>query len=255
MVSISNKLIIASHTLPFGWKIPIGGQDLSSNSLKRPLNKSISSSDLFAFTINENPFPHLYSDYYSGSEAPEVNLSDILDQRAPFTMLTSHINHPGKFYKKAFGEVLYIGWPGKNKDVGVNGSYPEFSPELQSQLERQYKDEQCVPVFLKPKEAKNHLEGYCKNRLWNVIHYSLWRNVIDLSWEHEIYDDYIQVNKQFAAKVYENYKPGDTGIFNIQFSANYRLPFAACSKISKGIRWEYIRLHLCSPYLANFGAF
>jgi trehalose-6-phosphate synthase len=217
MVTISNKLIIASHTLPYGWKITEGEQDHSFNSFKRTLSKTSFSSDFFAFDVNENPFPHLYSDYYSGNEIQEVNLNDILEKSAPFTLLTSHINHPARFYDPAFADVRYIGWPGKSKEVGIRGSYPDFSTELQNQLERQYEGVQCVPIFLKPKEAKNHLEGYCKNRLWNIIHYSLWRNVIDLSWEHEIYDDYTRVNKQFAAKIYETYRAGDTGIQQLKY--------------------------------------
>lgn len=218
MVTISSKLIIAHHTLPFGWKITPAVQDSSfDSSLKRSMSKTTSSSDLFALTLSENPFPHLYSDYYSGIGASEVSLNRIFEQSIPFTLLTSHTNHPTKFYKEAFGEVIYVGWPGKNREIGIGGSYPDFSPDLQSQLESQYQEEHCVPVFLKPKEAKNHLEGYCKNRIWNIIHYSVWRNITDLSWEHEIFDDYVRVNKEFAAKIYENYREGDTGIFFFKF--------------------------------------
>jgi trehalose-6-phosphate synthase len=218
MVTISNKLIIANHTLPFSWKITPTGQDHPLNSsLRRSMGKANSSSDLLAPTSSENPFPHLFSDYCSVQESSEMNLNKIFEQNTPFTLLTTNNNDPAKFYDGGFGQVKYVGWPGKNKEMGIEGSYPDFSPELQNQLECQYQEKNCIPVFLKPKEAKNHFEGYCKNRLWNIFHYSLWRNITDLSWEQEIFDDYLQVNKEFAAKIYENYKEGDTGSFQFNF--------------------------------------
>ncbi|KAJ9118440.1 hypothetical protein QFC24_006271 [Naganishia onofrii] len=67
-----------------------------------------------------------------------------------------------------------------------------------------------VPVFVPREEARGHYEGYCKTTLWPLFHYLLWQDSPvptpspDPMWIH-----YQAVNKRFAERVAQIYKPGD----------------------------------------------
>lgn len=206
----SNKLIIVHHTLPFGWKTHLDDAD-SNMTLRRALGRAPSSTDLSVDQAPEDPFPHLHSGYGPSTNQTELLHLNRLLESAPSVELVPHMNHPALFDN--IGEAVYVGWPGGDFSAGHKLNYPVFTEHLGSQLSSLYADVSCHPVFLKPKEAKNHFEGYCKNRLWSILHYSMWRNLMDLAWEQEIYDDYVKVNREFAAKVVELWRPGDFGKF------------------------------------------
>lgn len=183
-------------------------------SLKRVLGRTPSVTDLSVDRSIEDPFPHLYTEYSAPSEASRLaDLNKILDEPTLSLEIIPNMNHSALFESNK--EIVYIGWPGGDVSTGSKLTYPIFTDQLKTQLAALYSKVNSHPVFLKPKEAKNHFEGFCKNRLWSVLHYSMWRNLMDLAWEQEIYDDYAKVNREYAAKVMELWRPGDFG--NVMF--------------------------------------
>ncbi|KAJ3415513.1 threalose-6-phosphate phosphatase [Chytridiales sp. JEL 0842] len=64
--------------------------------------------------------------------------------------------------------------------------------------------------MLDEKVAIGSYEGYCKTELWPLFHYILWDSVTDDSLGARNWEDYVSMNNEFAAKVIENYLPGDT---------------------------------------------
>lgn len=62
------------------------------------------------------------------------------------------------------------------------------------------------PVFIDPKAYNKYYNGFCNATLWPLFHYFPSFVVYDA----EFFQMYELVNRQFAAKVLEIYKPGDT---------------------------------------------
>jgi trehalose-6-phosphate synthase len=87
-----------------------------------------------------------------------------------------------------------------------------LSPDVKDKISQAFEAKGAHCVHVDHRIRRLHHEGYCKNRLWSVLHYGLWRNVMDLQWEQDAWDAYQAVNRAFAQALMRSWRPGDHGI-------------------------------------------
>jgi trehalose 6-phosphate synthase/phosphatase len=67
----------------------------------------------------------------------------------------------------------------------------------------------CIPVPIDQETLTNFI-GYCKERLWPLLHYHLWdRPLLDVHYEKALFSAFESVNRAFADVVMSVLEPGD----------------------------------------------
>ncbi|HET9275426.1 MAG TPA: bifunctional alpha,alpha-trehalose-phosphate synthase (UDP-forming)/trehalose-phosphatase, partial [Gemmatimonadales bacterium] len=92
------------------------------------------------------------------------------------------------------GDGLWIGWPGIVEEEGDNGRLAEL---LQAR--------RLVPVPLTRDDIHRYYDGFANGFIWPVFHYLA--GMVPL--HAEDWDAYADVNRRFAERVAEVYRPGD----------------------------------------------
>ncbi|RCI04763.1 threalose-6-phosphate phosphatase, partial [Rhizopus stolonifer] len=105
-------------------------------------------------------------------------------------------------------ETLYIGSTGsivtdENDPIDVNDVNEKERESLRDLLLAKY---DMIPIFVEDELASGHYEGYSKQVLWPLMHYTMWSDTVD---EVSFWQKYIGVNKIFAEEVIKNYNDGD----------------------------------------------
>lgn len=68
----------------------------------------------------------------------------------------------------------------------------------------------CASVNIDSDTMNLFLNGYCKDRLWPLLHYHLWdRPPLDVKLENSLFSAYCSVNQSFSDAITTVYKPGD----------------------------------------------
>jgi trehalose 6-phosphate synthase/phosphatase len=92
-------------------------------------------------------------------------------------------------------ELKWIGWPGG-----------EVEQPRQAEVERLLNEQYgCTPVFLADEQVKRFYEGFANSSLWPLLHYMPSRFHYQRDW----WEEYQQVNRQFADRVLESAGPDD----------------------------------------------
>ena len=139
-----------------------------------------------------------------------VQLGDliIVSNRLPMTI--SKDETTGAFqYKKSSGGLVtaLTGMGGRDfKWIGWTGAEvldPQERETMTKDLESQYN---CVPVFLRDKDADDYYNGFSNGILWPLFHYLFEKNSV---FNEKQWLAYQKVNQEFANVILQNCKEGD----------------------------------------------
>ena len=82
----------------------------------------------------------------------------------------------------------------------------DFPEKRWAKLERTEADFEIVPLFIEPKVYNKYYNGFCNATIWPLFHYFPSYVIYD----QDFFEKYEQVNQQFADRLLEVIKPGDT---------------------------------------------
>ncbi len=69
----------------------------------------------------------------------------------------------------------------------------------------------CLPVFIEPKVADGHWQGFCCKTLWPQLHYLLGQCELDAASQSQQWSDYVRANELFCDAIIAAWRPGDIG--------------------------------------------
>ncbi len=82
----------------------------------------------------------------------------------------------------------------------------DFPEKRWAKLERTEADFEIVPLFIEPKVYNKYYNGFCNATIWPLFHYFPSYVIYD----QDFFEKYEQVNQQFADRLLEVIRPGDT---------------------------------------------
>ena len=82
----------------------------------------------------------------------------------------------------------------------------DFPEKRWEKLERKETDFKIVPLFIEPKVYNKYYNGFCNATIWPLFHYFPSYVIYD----QDFFEKYEQANQQFADRLLEIIKPGDT---------------------------------------------
>ena len=144
---------------------------------------------------------HLGKDEVKG-EAPWV-----IDQRRGHTAMYSGM----KSLESKYSRFLYVGmlgFIGDEHDVQVD--LDRLSEAYRSTLIHQLStDHNCIAVQVPRATASGHYEGYCKNVLWPVLHYTVKFSPSVYFEMEKFWQNYVTVNEAYADTLHKLNEPND----------------------------------------------
>ena len=99
-------------------------------------------------------------------------------------------------YKKYNGS--WIGWPGLSLD--------DLSSTDQKNVDKAFAKENCVPVHLTEEQINLYYEGFSNKTIWPLFHYFMQH----ITYDHELWHAYVEVNQKFADAALATLEDGDT---------------------------------------------
>ncbi|MFP4060483.1 MAG: bifunctional alpha,alpha-trehalose-phosphate synthase (UDP-forming)/trehalose-phosphatase [Bacteroidales bacterium] len=92
---------------------------------------------------------------------------------------------------------LWVGWPGLENET--------ITKEEINQVHEELEKNRCYPVYLSPRDISEYYSGFCSKTLWPLFHYFSQHSTFRVLF----WNAYKRVNKIFANRIAELYKPGD----------------------------------------------
>ncbi|ORX60421.1 hypothetical protein DM01DRAFT_1365833 [Hesseltinella vesiculosa] len=211
-VHVPGKIITVSNYLPFEFKVPMTDRERELRALNQE--------ELIKKHQLPSPNPHTdfslkLREHMKDQPEHQAPISNLARRRSTLPNLgnTTRAGHSAMFagirsWNQHYS-TLFIGGAGTILDEATNQdihhenlSHPQ-KHALRQILSQRYN---MVPVFIPHDTLVGHYEGYCKQVIWPLFHYVMWDNLLE---EGKYWEDYINVNQQFAQAAADHYEPGD----------------------------------------------